>query len=193
MLPPGGPDVFRLRPLVGDDGETCGVYLPLVEAGLEKVEPAVFPLPAPEDAGDAVGAGLLWQAARLALRDGAGPLRSLGRISVRPRAYQLTPLLMALKLDPVRILIADDVGVGKTVEALLIARELLDRGEIDRVCVLCPPYLCEQWQRELAEKFHLQAQTIRSGTISRLERGLPPGEHSIFKYYQHIVVSMDYA
>jgi hypothetical protein len=45
---------------------------------------------------------------------------------------------MALKLDPVRILIADDVGVGKTIEACLIARELLDRGEISRICVLTP-------------------------------------------------------
>nr|WP_152944874.1 helicase-related protein [Desulfofundulus thermobenzoicus] len=192
-MPPDGPEVIRLRPLVGDDGETCGIYLPLVEAGLEKVEPATFPLPAPEDAGDAVGAGLLWQAARLALRDGAGPFHSLGRISVRPRAYQFVPLLMALRLDPVRILIADDVGVGKTIEALLIARELFDRGEIDRICVLCPPHLCEQWQKELAEKFHLEAEVIRSGTVSRLERGLPPGEHSIFKYYRHIVVSIDYA
>lgn len=193
VLPPSEPEVIRLRPLVGDDGETCGIYLPLVEAGLEKVEPATFPLPAPEDAGDAVGAGLLWQAARLALRDSAGPFRSLGRISVRPRAYQFVPLLMALRLDPVRILIADDVGVGKTIEALLIARELFDRGEIDRICVLCPPHLCKQWQKELAEKFHLEAEVIRSGTVSRLERGLSPGEHSIFKYYRHIVVSIDYA
>jgi hypothetical protein len=175
VLPSSTPEVIRLRPLVGDEGETCGVYVPLVKAGLEVLEPAVFPLPTPEDAGDAVGAGLLWQAARLTLRDGAGPFRSLGRISVRPRAYQFVPLLMALRLDPVRLLIADDVGVGKTIEALLIARELFDRGEIDRICVLCPPYLCEQWQTELAEKFHLEAEVIRSGTVSRLERGPASG------------------
>ena len=52
---------------------------------------------------------------------------------------------MALKLDPVRLLIADDVGVGKTIEALLIARELLDRGDIERTVVLCPPHLVDQW------------------------------------------------
>lgn len=193
VLPLKDPEVVYLRPLAGDDGETCGIYLPLVEAGLERFEPAAFPLPTPEDAGDAVGAELLWQAAWLTLRDGAGPLRSLGRISVRPRAYQLVPLLMALRLDPVRLLIADDVGVGKTVEALLIARELLDRGEIDRICVLCPPYLCDQWQAELASKFHLEAEVVRAGTASRLERALPPGEPSIFKYYRHLVVSIDYA
>src|SRR5205807_1004031 len=83
----------------------------------------------------------------------------------RPRTYQFVPLLMALRLDPIRMLIADDVGVGKTIEALLIVRELLDRGEIKRLCVLCPPYLCEQWQKELSEKFNLDAVLIRSGTV----------------------------
>ena len=75
----------------------------------------------------------------------------LARIGVEPRPYQLVPLLMALKLDPVRLLIADDVGIGKTIEAGLIARELLDRGEINRLAVLCPPHLAEQWQRSCRE------------------------------------------
>ncbi len=135
----------------------------------ERVRSATFPLPSPEDLSNAASAHLLWQAARLTLREGAMPFRSLGRISIRPRAYQFVPLLMALRLDPVRLLIADDVGVGKTIEALLIARELYDRGEIRRLCVLCPPYLCEQWQKELSEKFNLEAVVIRSGTINQLE------------------------
>ena len=73
-------------------------------------------------------------------------------LAVEPRPYQLVPLLMALKLDPVRLLIADDVGIGKTVEAALIARELLDRGEVARLAVLCPPHLAEQWQAEAARQ-----------------------------------------
>ena len=72
----------------------------------------------------------------LRLADGAGPFRSLGHISCHPRPYQFVPMLMALRLDPIRLLIADDVGIGKTIEALLIAREMLDRGEITRLCVL---------------------------------------------------------
>ena len=76
---------------------------------------------------------------RVGTRAAAGPFRSFGRIAAEPRPYQLVPLMMALKLDPVRLLIADDVGIGKTVEACLIARELLDRGEVQRVAVLCPP------------------------------------------------------
>ncbi|WP_322798869.1 helicase-related protein [Thermoflexus sp.] len=192
LLPSPQPDVLLLRPLAGGEAELCGIYLPLIQRGVEHVEPAAFPLPTPDGTADAVAAELLWNAARLTLRDGAGPFRSLGRISVRPRPYQFVPLLMALRMSPVRMLIADDVGVGKTIEALLIARELLARGEIRRIAVLCPPYLCDQWARELEEKFHLPAVVIRSGTVGPLERKTPPGE-SIFGHYPHIVVSIDYA
>jgi SNF2 family DNA or RNA helicase len=100
---------------------------------------------------------------------------------------------MALRLETVRLLIADDVGIGKTIEAGLIARELLDRGEVKRLAVLCPPQLCDQWQRELQEKFQIDAVVIRSGTVSKLERGLPSGDRHIFDYYRHIIVSLDYA
>jgi len=193
VLPSANEDLYLLRPLAGSDQEICGIHRRLAEFGLDRIEPASFPLPAVENIGDAVGVELLFNAARLTLRDGAGPFRSLGRISVRPRPYQFVPLLMALRLDPVRMLIADDVGIGKTIEALLVMRELLDRGEIERVCVLCPPYLCDQWQREHWRHFRLEAVVIRSGTISRLERDLPPGDHSIFGYYPHIIVSIDYA
>jgi SNF2 family DNA or RNA helicase len=131
-----------------------------------------LPLHLVGNAGDYV----LYQLRRVTLREGAAPFRSLGRISIRPRVYQFVPLLMALRLDPVRLLIADDVGVGKTIEALLIAREMYDRGEIKTICILCPPYLCEQWQKELSDKFNLSSAIIRSGTVSQLER--PTGDQT---------------
>jgi superfamily II DNA or RNA helicase len=98
---------------------------------------------------------------------------------------------MALRLDPVRLLIADDVGVGKTIEALLIAREMYDRGEIKTICILCPPYLCEQWQKELSDKFNLSSVIIRSGTVSQLERPTG-GRKSIYEYYPVQIASIDY-
>ena len=82
---------------------------------------------------------------------------------------------MALKLDPVRLLIADDVGIGKTVEACLIARELLDRGEVRSLAVLCPPHLAEQWQAELRSKFNIEAELVLASTVTRLERDLRAG------------------
>jgi superfamily II DNA or RNA helicase len=193
VLPSADPELLLLRPLGGNEGATTGIHLPLSRAlKLDAVEPASFPAPDPALAGDMVSGRLLRDAARLTFRSGAGPFRSLGRISVRPRPFQIVPLLMALRLDPVRLLIADDVGIGKTIEAALIARELLDRGEARRLAVLCPPHLCEQWQRELQEKFAIDAVVIRSGTIAQLERALPPGDISVFEHYQAMVVSIDF-
>jgi SNF2 family DNA or RNA helicase len=91
----------------------------------------------------------LFDAARLSFRNASGPFRCMGKLSFRPRSYQIVPLVMALKQDVVRLLIADDVGVGKTVEALIILKEMMERGEVNRFAVICLPHLCEQWQQEL--------------------------------------------
>ncbi len=196
LLPSNDVQIFRLRPLAGAIDEAVKVHKTLAElmqAYLpeEGIRLSQFPLPSSDDVSDVSSAHLLWQAARLTLRDGASPFRSLGRISIRPRIYQLVPLLMALRLDPVRLFIADDVGVGKTVEALLVARELIDRGEVERMAVLSPPYLCDQWEKELREKFSLEAVVIRSSTISALERQKPP-DMSIYEHYPIQVISIDW-
>jgi superfamily II DNA or RNA helicase len=195
VLPSENAEVARLRPIGGTDREECGVHqgLATLLAGslpYERIEPAQFPAPDPVSVQDHDAVKLLLQSARLLLREGAAPFRALGRVSFQPRPYQFVPLLMALRLNPVRLLIADDVGVGKTIEAILIARELLARGEIQRVAVLCPPHLCGQWQQELQTKTHLNAPVVRSGTVPRLERGLPP-DTSLFEHHRHFVASID--
>lgn len=189
IMPSRDKDVLSLRPLTGSEHDSCGIFLPIEKNNLE---PATFPLPSVTDIGDFESARLLRNAARLLLRYGAGPFRSLGHLSIYPRPYQLVPLLMALKLDPVRMLIADDVGIGKTIEAALIARELLDRGEIQRIAVICPPYLCDQWRKELSEKFNIAAKIISTNTLASLERNLPRPNLSVFEYYPHIIVSVDF-
>lgn len=186
VLPESTDDLLIARPVGGLDEEITGI-LPAVEP----VESTAFPLPTRNDLGDFGSGQLLRDAARLSTRAAAGPFRSFGRIAAEPRPYQLVPLMMALKLDPVRLLIADDVGIGKTIEAAVIARELLDRGEIRRLAVLCPPHLAEQWQRELAEKFHIEAELILSSTIQRLERDLPVGI-SVFDRHRFTIVSTDF-
>ncbi len=188
VLPETRDNLLRLRPLGGAEDDATLIYLPLEPAA---PVPATFDLPDADAPGSQDAALLLRDGLRLKLRSGAGPFRSFGNLNVEPRAYQLVPLLMALKLDTVRLLVADDVGIGKTIEAGLIARELLDRGEIERLAVICPPHLCEQWQRELAEKFSIDAEVVRTGTATRLERGLRPDE-SVFEVYPFTVVSLDY-
>lgn len=181
-------DVLCVRPISGSEEDQTFIHLGL-EA--EAVTDATFPDPRPNQKAGHDAALLLRDALVLSLRRGAGPFRSFGQISIEPRAYQLVPLLMALKLETVRLLIADDVGVGKTIEAALIAREMIDRGEIERVAVLCPPHLVDQWVTELESRFHLRPVAVTAASAARLERNLPPSE-SIFTAHHHTVVSLDY-
>ena len=155
VLPDSSDELLIVKPLGGSDDEITGIL-----TTLEDIKPATFKLPDPSQLGDYQSCKLLRDALRLGFRNSAGPFRSFGRLAVDPRPYQLVPLMMALKLNPVRLLIADDVGIGKTIEACLIARELIDRGEVSRLCVLAPPHLAEQWQKELSGKFHIDAELV---------------------------------
>lgn len=186
VLPESDDDMLVVRPLGGTEDEVAGLYLPL-----EPVEPATFALPDPARLGDFLSSRMLRDAVRLGFRSSAGPFRSFARLGVDPRPYQLVPLMLALKLNPVRLLIADDVGIGKTIEASLVARELLDRGEIERLAVLCPPHLAEQWQAELSSKFHIDAELVLPGTATRLERQCRQNE-SVFDRFPFVIVSTDF-
>lgn len=177
-----------LRPLGGSEADIT--YL-LPDLEFESPEPATFPPPDPALRGNHSAALLLRDALQLKLRAGAGPFRSFGNIAVEPRAYQLVPLLMALRQPVTRMLIADDVGIGKTIEAGLIIRELYDRGEIKRFAVLCPPHLVEQWQSELRKHFHFNATSLTASSVTRVEKQLPAGV-PLFDHYPFMVVSLDY-
>ena len=186
VLPESEQDLLILRPLGGGDDDTAAV-LPSLEA----VEHARFTPPTPADLGDAASAGLLRTALRIGFRSSAGPFRSLASLAVEPRSYQYVPLLLALRHDPVRILIADDVGIGKTIEAALIAAELLAQGDAQRLAVLCSPALAEQWQRELREKFGIDGELVLPSTVRRLTRDLLLNE-SLFDRHPFVVVSTDF-
>lgn len=188
VLPSADEGLLRLRPLSGAESDVQ-VICPRLER--RPPAPATFAPPEPSNTSTQDDAQLLSTALRLSLRRGAGPFRSAARIAVTPRAYQLVPLLMALRLSPVRLLIADDVGIGKTVEAGLIIRELLDRGELDRFAVLCPPHLVEQWTEELRAKFDIEAVAVTAASAPRLERDLPTSQR-LFDAYPFTVVSLDY-
>lgn len=187
-LPSPQDGVLALRPLSGGENDTV-ILAPELE--ILPVEPARFDLPADAATTVQAKAALLADAMRLTLRRGAGPFRSAAQLAFEPRTYQLVPLLMALRLPVPRLLIADDVGIGKTIEAGLILRELMDRGEVDTFSVLCPPHLVEQWVGELKVRFGIEAVAVTSGTASRLERSLPLAQ-TVFDAYPFTVVSLDY-
>ena len=111
-----------------------------------------------------------WKSATAADRD---LLQAPFRAGIRLDAYQLLPLRKALRLPRVNLLIADDVGLGKTIEAGLIVRELLLRKRADFIVVAAPPSMTAQWKDELETKFGLSFDIIdreRFGDLRR-ERG----------------------
>lgn len=187
-LPSPREGILALRPLSGSESDTV-ILDPSLET--QPVAAARFDLPADAVPTVQAKAALLADAMRLTLRRGAGPFRSAAQLAFEPRTYQLVPLLMALRLQVPRLLIADDVGIGKTIEAGLILRELMDRGEVDGFSVLCPPHLVEQWVGELKQRFGIDAVAVTSGSAARLERGLPLAQ-TLFDAYPYTVVSLDY-
>ncbi len=129
------------------------------------------PVPLPrgrrEGRGVGRGRGLLALRAMAASAAGAGQLRAAAGAAIEVLDYQLEPALACLR-GAARILVADEVGLGKTVEAALVLTELASRGEAERVLVLTPASLCEQWAGELAARFHLEPIIVERGALARL-------------------------
>lgn len=190
VMPSDDKEVLNIKPLGGSDYEATGIFLPLRIQGQEITNTEIS-YPEIKDIGDFESAKLLFHASRLSFRNAAGPFRCMGKLSFRPRSYQMIPLVMSLKQNVTRILIADDVGIGKTIEALMILKESIERGEVERFSVICLPHLCEQWRSELKDKLDIEAEIIRSSTIAGLERKIPD-DRSVFYHYPFQVISIDY-
>ena len=105
-------------------------------------------------------------------KEGQEPVASPFHGGVRVEDFQLVPLMKALRMPRVSLLIADDVGLGKTIEAGLILTELLLRRRIRRVLVLTPAALRDQWKEELWEKFSLAFEVIDRQATEALRRRL---------------------
>ncbi len=97
-------------------------------------------------------------------------LQSPFRAGIKPEPYQFEPLRRALRLPRVNLFIADDVGLGKTIEAGLIARELLLRKRAKDVIVSCPPSMLSQWQDELLARFGLRFEILDKDYFQRVRR-----------------------
>ena len=95
------------------------------------------------------------------------------RAGIRLDAYQLEPLRKALRLPRVNLFIADDVGLGKTIEAGLIARELLLRKRAKEIVVSAPPSMLLQWKEELENRFGLTFEIFDKDYVRKVrqERG----------------------
>jgi superfamily II DNA or RNA helicase len=124
-------------------------------------------------------------------------LQSPFRAGIKLDPYQLEPLRKALRLPRVNLFIADDVGLGKTIEAGLIARELLLRKKIREIVVSCPPSMLLQWQEELASRFGLQFEILDKEYVQKVrrERGFsvnPWATHSRFLISHRLLIDEAY-
>ena len=115
------------------------------------------------------------------------PFRSGARIE----EYQLEPVARALAMPRVNLLIADDVGLGKTIEAGLVIQEMLLRHRARRVLVVCPASLTLKWRDEMAQKFGLDFTVLDSAALRELHRshGL---EANPFAVYPRVVISLQW-
>lgn len=172
-----------------------------VEPGTDVLEPAA--LPRVDDAApmelrefDAMVRAARWSALTPSLPfsgldDDRPPLAAPMYGAIHPEAYQLVPVLRALEMPRVALLLGDAVGLGKTIQAGMVLRELMLRRRIRRVLVLCPASLRTQWRDEMQEKFALPFEMVDRPSTLRLQRDVGVDANP-WRTYERIIASYHY-
>lgn len=179
---------------VDDDG--LGEELKVIwelEAGAEIRDAAELPAPDgfdPPNRLDAFLDAVRWAAVASADRRAVqAPFRS--GVDFKAMSYQLDPVARALRMPRVNLLIADDVGLGKTIEAGLVVQELLLRHRARTVLVVCPSSLQVQWQDQMRDKFGLEFRIIDSRLLHDLRR--TRGLHTNpWNHFPRLITSIDF-
>src|SRR5438094_2477087 len=199
MLPPDmfASSVFQAQHLVSllsveDDalGEELQVIWQ-IEPGAQVIEKVALPEPTgfdPLDRLDAFLDAVRWGAASTAdLKNIQAPFRS----GIEIEDYQLDPVVRAIEMPRVNLLIADDVGLGKTIEAGLVIQELIVRHRARRVLVVCPSSLQIKWRDEMRDKFGLEFRIVDSDLLRSLrrERGLHANP---WTHFPRLITSIDF-
>jgi superfamily II DNA or RNA helicase len=163
-----------------------------IEPGAQIIERAGLPSVSGQDDSDMLDAFLnavRWGAVTNADR---GFLQAPFRSGVSIEDFQLDPLVRAIDMARVNLLIADDVGLGKTIEAGLVIQELLLRHRARTVLIVCPASLQEKWRVEMLEKFGLDFRVVDTDYIKQLrrERGIHANP---WTSHPRLITSMDWA
>src|SRR5579884_1571057 len=179
---------------VEDDamGEEAQVIWEL-EPGRAIVDHAALPTPNPERVDDPERLDAFLDAIRWGAIASADPrhLQSPFRSGITIEDYQLDPVVRALRMPRVNLLIADDVGLGKTIEAGLVVQELLLRHRARTILIVCPASLTIKWRDEMREKFGLEFRIVDTELLRRLRRtrGLYANP---WTHFPRLIVSIDW-
>ncbi len=191
-----GRAVQHLVSLVSVEDDATGDELDVVweiEPGTRVIERAELPEIAAERLDDpskldafldAIRWGAVTSADQRALQ---APFRS----GITIEDYQLEPLVRALRMPRTTLLIADDVGLGKTIEAGLVVQELLLRHRARTALVVCPATLQLQWRDELRDKFGLEFRIVDRELLAHLRRARGVGANP-FAHFPRLIVSVDW-
>ncbi|MEN9934153.1 MAG: hypothetical protein RLZZ387_732, partial [Chloroflexota bacterium] len=193
-LDPAFTAVQHLVSLTSVEDDALGEELQVIwelEPGAHVYDRRALPAPAgfdPPTRLDAFLNAVRWGAASSAdVRALQAPFRS--GISIED--YQLDPVVRAIQMPRVNLLIADDVGLGKTIEAGLVIQELLIRHRARRVLIVCPPALQIQWRDQMREKFGLDFRIVDSELMRELRRAR--GIHvNPWGHFPRLITSIDY-
>ena len=150
---------------------------------LEKLQNAVFELPIYFD--------LHFEATRLSLAYTYDHLLSLSFTRTNLEPYQVGAVYKILNAYKHRILLADDVGLGKTIETGMVLKEISLRGRAKRVLIIVPAPLRFQWQRELRERFDENFAIYDSSYVNALKNSLPK-DANVWEAHSKIITSLDY-
>ena len=132
---------------------------------------------------------LKWSSNSVATEDAFyAPFKS----SVKIEDFQHIPLMRSRSMPLVRMLIADDVGFGKTIEAGLILQEMIQSHRASSVLVICPAHLQTKWEEEMADKFGLEFKIINRESIEKMRKDFGAGINP-WASFPKIITSLDYA
>lgn len=164
-----------------------------VEPGTSVLETATLPVPRNGGFDEPSKLAAFLDAVRWGAVASADPkaLQAPFRSGIQIEDYQLDPVVRALRMPRVNLLVADDVGLGKTIEAGLVIQELLLRHRARTVMIACPASLCLKWQSEMAEKFGLDFRVVNSDMLRELRRTRGLGANP-FKVFPRLIVSFDW-
>lgn len=187
-----GPQNLCTLSSVEDDG--LGEELQVVweiEPGARIIERVALPEPTSFDAPDKLDAFLdavRWGAASTAdLKNIQSPFRS----GIEIEDYQLDPVVRAIQMPRVNLLIADDVGLGKTIEAGMVALELIIRHRARKILIVVPSALQIQWRDQMRDKFGLEFRIVDSELMRELRR--KRGIHvNPWSHFPRLITSIDF-